>query len=130
MRKYVAIVAIALFGVATLVVSAPPKGQTQDVPLIAGDVWTKSSMIEKRSYIIGASNMMVVEYMYQMESGKVPTDDQTLIQRFFNGAEGTTVDGVIHEVDQWYKENPSEKSRPVLAVIWKDIVQPKVSVQK
>lgn len=130
MRKYLGIMAIALFGVATLVGSAPPKGESEDVPIIDGEVWKKSSMIEKRSYIIGASNLMVIEYTYQIEGDVVPTDDQTLIQRFFKGSDDTTVDEAIGQIDRWYKNNPSELSRPVLAVVWQDMILPKLAAMK
>jgi hypothetical protein len=56
---------------------------SEDIPLVDGELREKSSPAEKKSYLVGAGNLMVVEYLYQNGSKQVPSDDQTVIQRMY-----------------------------------------------
>ena len=96
----------------------------EDVQLVDGALWIKSSHSEKISYLVGAGNLMVVEYLFQTSSKKVPSDDQTIIQRLYKATDGQTLDGLIDRIDTWYKNHPDKTDQPVLVVIWKDIVEP------
>lgn len=95
----------------------------EDVPLANGKLWMESSNVEKKSYIVGVSNLMVIEYLYQEGSKKTPTDDQTLIQRFFKHSEGVTLDGIIQRIDRWYQTHPDQMDEIVIAVIWKELIK-------
>ena len=95
----------------------------EDVPLVDGELWKKSSLAEKKSYLIGAGNMMVIEYLYQKGGPQVPSDDQTIIQRLYKAMDGVTLDALISEIDQWYKKHPDKLKEPVLVVIWHEIAK-------
>lgn len=102
----------------------------EDVPLADGTLWTKSSHSEKVSYLVGAGNLMVVEYLFQTGSKNMPSDDQTIIQRLYKATDGQTLDGLIARIDTWYKDHPDKMNEPVLVVIWKDIVEPYLAETK
>jgi hypothetical protein len=105
------------------VVSLSSLAFAEDIPLANGERWQASSRPEKISYIIGISNLMVLEYLYQEGAGQRPSDDQTIIQRLYHAAEGKTLDAMIAEVDQWYSDNPDKLQEPVLIVIWNEVVK-------
>ncbi len=94
----------------------------EDIPLVDGSIWRKSSQTEKQSYIIGVSNLLSVEYAYQQGSKPPPSDEQTIIRRLYEDVDEVTLDGVIARIDQWYKDNPGMINRAVLDVIWVDMV--------
>ena len=102
----------------------------EDVPLVNGEHWTKSSRAEKVAYIVGAGNLMVLEYLYQGEAKQKPTDDQTVIQRFYKGVDGLSLDELINRIDQWYSKHPDKLKEPVLVVVWHDIVEPNLASKK
>ena len=107
-----------------LMVSLPSAGfASEDVPLADGELWSKSSRFEKIAYVVGAGNMMVVEYLYQEGAKQKPSDDQTIIQRLYKAADGVTLDEMINRIDQWYKTHPDKMKEPVLVVIWNELVQ-------
>ena len=102
----------------------------EDVPLVDGALWVKSSHSEKISYLVGAGNLMVVEYLFQTGSKNMPSDDQTIIQRLYKATDGQTLDGLIERIDTWYQDHPDKMNEPVLVVIWKDIVEPYLAETK
>ena len=92
MNRYSRAVAAALICVSVFVVALPIAALGgEDVPLVNGELWTKSSHAEKLSYLAGAQHLMVVEYLFQNGSRQVPTDDQTVIQRLYKGLDGQTL---------------------------------------
>lgn len=128
MKRNLILTAVAVVCTTALMVSLPSAGLAgEDVPLADGGLWTKSSRAEKVAYIVGAGNMMVVEYLFQEAAKKRPSDDQTVIQRFYRGVDNLTLDDLIGRIDQWYKKNPDKLKEPVLVVIWQDVVEPKLA---
>ena len=124
MKKSLIFAAVAVTCMAVLLVSLPASGlASEDVPLADGELWSKSSRPEKIAYIVGISNLMVVEYLFQEGANKKPTDDQTIIRRLFNAAEDVTLDGIIDQIDQWYEKHPDKMKEPVLVVIWQELVE-------
>jgi hypothetical protein len=124
MSKQTKIAAVAI-GCATILFFLLPHATLagEDIPLVDGDLWTESSLAEKKSYLVGAGNLMVVEYLYQEGSKQVPSDDQTVIQRLYAATDGVTLDELISQIDQWYQKNPDKMKEPVLVVIWREIVE-------
>ena len=116
--------AMALVFVIALAVSLPNLALAdEDVPLVDGELWKKSTASQKKAYIIGVGNLMVVEYLYQEGSKQMPSDDQTIIQRLYKSSEGVTLDGMTDRIDQWYKAHPDKLKEPVLVVIWNELVE-------
>ncbi len=124
MSKQLKLAAFAIVCAIALLVSLPYATlASEDVPLVDGELWTKSSLAEKKSYLIGSGNLMVVEYLYQEGSKQVPSDDQTVIQRLYKAMDGVTLDALTRKIDQWYKKHPDKLKEPVLVVIWHEIVE-------
>ena len=95
-----------------------------DLPLVDGTLWTQSSSLEKRTYLIGVGNLLDVEYAYQIKSGQPPSDDQTVVPRLYRGLDGMSLNEVIMHVDEWYERNPEQLDRAVLEVVWIKRVEP------
>ena len=124
MRKNLIFTAVAVTCMAAFLVSLPASVlASEDVPLADGELWSKSSRPEKIAYIVGAGNMMVVEYLYQEGAKQKPSDDQTIIQRFYDASDGISLDEIIDRIDQWYKTHPDKMKEPVLVVIWNELVE-------
>ena len=116
--------ALAFVFIIALALSLPNSALAgEDVPLVDGTLWTESSPVEKKSYVIGMANLMVVEYLYQEGSKQMPSDDQTIIQRLYDATEDVTLDGIIDLIDQWYKNHPGQLKEPVIVVIWNEFVK-------
>ncbi|MCC6193764.1 MAG: hypothetical protein IT518_04780 [Burkholderiales bacterium] len=97
--------------------------QAQGVPIVTGDHWTKSSVDQKKAYLLGIGNLLQVEVEYF--GNNPPSDAQSFVPRMSRGLRGESPDSVRGKIDAWYAANPSRLSRPVLEVVWTEIVVPK-----
>ncbi|HSC98770.1 MAG TPA: hypothetical protein VLI21_07700 [Casimicrobiaceae bacterium] len=96
--------------------------RADDVPMVTGEHWVKSSDEAKKAYLIGIANVLQIEHAYQATSP--PTDAQSLVPRWAKGLKGQTLDTVRDQLNRWYAAHPDQLRRPVLETIWFEIVVP------
>ena len=96
--------------------------RADEVPLVTGEQWTKSTAEVKKVYLVGIANTLQVESAY--EGATPPSDAQSLVPRFGKGLTGQTLDSVKDRLDGYYAANPDKLKRPVLETIWFEIVVP------
>jgi hypothetical protein len=96
--------------------------QADEVPLITGEHWTKSSELLKKAYLVGVANVLQVEVAYH--GTNPPSDAQSIVPRFAKGVKGHTLDSVREALDSWYAAHPDRLQRPVIETIWFEIVTP------
>jgi len=102
--------------------------QAQEVPLVTGEHWTKSTEPVKKAYLVGLTNIMQVEIAYQ--AGTPPSDAQSVVPRFARGLKGQTLDSAIATLDAWYAKNPGRLQQPVVETIWYELVTPGLKQNK
>ena len=96
--------------------------RADEVPLVTGEQWTKSTADVKKVYLVGIANTLQVESAY--EGATPPGDAQSLVPRFGKGLTGQTLDSVKDRLDGYYAANPDKLKRPVLETIWFEIIVP------
>jgi hypothetical protein len=96
--------------------------RADEVPLINGEHWTKSTEQLKKVYLIGIANVIQVETAYF--GATPPSDAQSFVPRFAKGLKGQTLDSVRETLDRWYAANPSRLQRPIIETIWFEVVVP------
>ena len=96
--------------------------RADEVPMVTGEQWTRSTTDVKKVYLIGIANTLQLESAYQ--GATPPSDAQSVIPRLTKGLRGQTLDSVKQRVDGWYAANPDKLKRPVLETIWFEIVVP------
>jgi hypothetical protein len=94
----------------------------QEIPVVTGDLWTKSSEQLKKAYLIGIANAVQVERAYA--GNNPPSDAQSVFPRLNRGLRGQTLDSVREALDTYYAKNPDKLQRPVIETIWFEIVVP------
>ena len=99
-----------------------------EVPLITGEHWTKSSEQLKKVYLIGIANVIQVETAYHGTTP--PPDAQSFVPRFAKGLKGHTLDSVRQGLDSWYAAHPDQLQRPVVETIWFEMVVPGLAKTK
>jgi hypothetical protein len=113
----------ALIALAFLALSlASFNARAQETVIVTGEHWTKSGADLKKAYLLGIANVLQVEIAY-LGSTQVP-DQQNFAPRMARGLKGETVDSVRDKIDAYYAANPSRLSRPVIDVVWGEIVVP------
>jgi len=96
--------------------------RAQEIPLVTGEHWTKSSDEQKKAYLIGMANLAYVEVAY---GGTTPASDaQSIVPRMAKGLKGQTLDSVREGLNKWYAANPQRLQRPVVETLWFEMVVP------
>ncbi len=114
-RTLIAIAAIALAGTAI-------NARAEEVPMVTGEHWVKSSEDLKKVYLVGIANIVQVEMAYHGSSP--PPDSQSFLPRLVKGLKGQTLDSVREGLNKWYAAHPDRLQRPVLETIWFEMVVP------
>lgn len=94
----------------------------QEVPLITGEHWAKSTEELKKVYLIGMANIVQIETAYHATNP--PTDAQSVVPRMVKGLKGQTLDTVRDALNKWYAAHPEQLQRPVIETLWFEIVVP------
>ena len=104
------------------------QAQAQEIPLVTGEHWTKSTEQNKKAYLVGMTNMLQVEIAYQ--AGATLAESQTVVPRFAAGLKGQSLDGAIAKLDAWYAKNPGRMQQTVVETIWYELVVPGLKQNK
>ena len=102
--------------------------RAQEVPLVTGEHWTKSSEEAKKAYLVGIANIAHVELAYG--AANPGSDAQSVIPRMVKGLKGQTLDTVRESLNKWYAAHPEQMQRPVVETIWFEMVVPTLQKTK
>jgi hypothetical protein len=92
----------------------------QEIPLVTGEHWTRSSEDTKKAYLVGIANLAQIEMAYM---GPQPvSDSQSVVPRMVKGLKGQSLDSVREALNKWYSAHPDQINRPVLETIWVELV--------
>lgn len=103
---------------------APSAKQEWLVP--TGEHWSKATATERGAYVLGILDMAMVEYQL---SGPYPKH-RTTVPKLIKALDGMTTPQIVEAVDAYYKANPDKQQRPIIEVIWFQMVVPKVGPAK
>ena len=96
--------------------------RADEVPLVTGEHWIKSSDEMKKAYLIGIANVAQVETAFS--AANPPSDTQSILPRMVKGLKGQTLDTVREGLNKWYAAHPDKVQRPVIETIWFEMVVP------
>ena len=96
--------------------------RAEEIPLITGEHWSKSTEQLKKAYLVGIANVIQVETAYHATNP--PSEAQSFVPRVAKGLKGHTLDSVREGLDKWYAANPDKLQRPVIETIWFEMVVP------
>ncbi|HUH94912.1 MAG TPA: hypothetical protein VL742_17425 [Casimicrobiaceae bacterium] len=112
----------AILAACMMLVFVSGVGRADEVPIITGEHWTKSSEEMKKAYLVGVANVLQIEIAY--EGANPPADAQSIAPRFAKGLKGQTLDSVRQALNDWYAAHPDRLQRPVIETIWFELVVP------
>jgi len=105
-----------------LLAVASGTARAQEIPLVTGEHWMKSSDEMKKAYLVGVANIVHVQLAYE---GATPASDaQSILPRMVKGLKGQTLDSVRDGLTKWYAEHPNQMQRPVIETLWFEMVVP------
>jgi hypothetical protein len=122
--RFKSLLAIACVAIAVAAAAA----SAQEIPLVTGEHWTRSSEQAKKAYLVGIANVVQVEMAFA--EGNPPSDAQSFLPRLVRGLKGQTLDTVRQTIDAWYAAHPDRLQRPVIDTIWFELVVPGLEKNK
>lgn len=104
-----------------LLLAVPALAADYDVPVVTGEHWTKSTVQERKAFLIGAATIIELEQEVQ---GATPPPTTT-IDVWCKGLSAYNFDEMLAAIDRWYAANPDKVARPVVEVMWYELAKPK-----
>jgi hypothetical protein len=102
----------------------------KSMPLLKGDVWQKVDHDAKVGFIWGAAHVILIEKILMEEIPELRRESfitkvlEARAARIQAGVAATTINEVVAQIDQYYKDHPDQLDVPVMKVIWDVAVQP------
>lgn len=108
------------------------------VEKLTGKVWMDSQPANKRAFLFGIDTVIAIDktladlrQQQAAKTGKKPVYVLSLFDKSWMKAfENTTRDQLIEQINQWYEANPQKLDRPVMDVIWYEIIEPRLKAAK
>lgn len=117
---------------------AADAGVGSPVDQFTGKYWVHSLESNRESYLFGIESAIEVEYFINArlaeraaKEGKKPG---YMLSPFAKGwmdaFRGVTRKQIANDVTKWYAEHPDQIDKPVLSVIWNELVKPRLGETK
>lgn len=90
-------------------------------PDIDGKVWMHSSDSDKRAFLLGVSNAVVLEYHLRTKRSEEPS---RFVQGWVSAFKDSRWSEMVKRIDAYYASNPTKLRRNVLDVVWHEMIAP------
>ncbi len=130
-----AILALAMAMVLALplgVQAADTQNQSADV-VLSGKQWLEASNNEKHAFLYGVTSAFEVEEYFAAKGKKGEVAQSHFAKDWLKVArqiKESDLDTILKEIEAWYKANGDKMDTPVLAVVWKECIQPRLKAGK
>lgn len=123
---------------ATEIMPEAENSKANPVDQLTGAVWQKTPDAEKLAFLFGVETAITVEYFVNgklaekaTKEGKRPVYTLSPFEKaWMKALKGVSRAEVAKMVDAWYAANPQRLDRPVMNVIWREIVEPRLDAKK
>lgn len=105
---------------AVLLAAAAMPARAGDVPLVTGEHWTKASEAEKKAFLVGAANVISVEYELRKDDRRTRPG---MINALITKLQPLSLTDISKGVDDYYTAHPDQLSRAVVEVIVTDVAK-------
>lgn len=107
------------------------------VDQFTGATWQKTPEAEKLAFLFGVETAITVEYFVNgkiaekaAKEGKRPVYTLSPFEKgWMKAFKGVNRAEVAKMVDAWYTANPQQLDRPVMSVIWREIIEPRLNAK-
>jgi hypothetical protein len=99
----------------------------EEMDILTGDEWVKLGPGHKVMFISGVAH--VVEFERHLIGKEPSRESKSLIPHLVYGLRGRPIKEVVKEIDLYYEANPGELELPVLHVLFRALVFPKLDTR-
>ncbi len=109
---------LLLLGVSSACAQGAMKSSDPDID---GMVWTHSTDSDKRAFMLGVSNAVVLEYHLRTKHSEEPS---RFVKGWLAAFKDSSWSSMVSRVDAYYANNPTKLHRNVLDVVWHEMIVP------
>jgi hypothetical protein len=109
---------------------AVQKEMQKTMPLLTGTVWQKVDHNAKLGFVWGLAHVILIEKVLMEEIPELKRESfvtkvlEAREARIKAGKTAMTMNEVVYQIDQYYKDHPDQLETPVIRVIWEVAVKP------
>ena len=111
--------------------SALASNDLNPVDIVTGELWMMSKQEEKLAYVLGIESAICIEHMLHEKAlenkkgGQTPQHNLSPFEKgWVKAFENVTRKEIVARVDSWLEAHPDQQKRPVLAIIWYELIAP------
>ena len=100
------------------------KAMGEKMPLVTGVIWQKAENNAKFAFVWGMAQVILVEAVLMEEFPELKRESfvtklmEARAARIIAGTAALTLNDVVNQIDQYYKDHPNQLEVPVIKVIW------------
>jgi hypothetical protein len=99
--------------------------QSLEMPVMTGAEWQQLGGEAKIAFIWGIGHVVTIEeHVVQRHPELAKPDFPT---KLAEGLRGVQMNTIVEELDRYYRTHPADINLPVMKVIWRQLVKPKLS---
>ena len=108
------------------------KEMEKAMPLAKGDVWQKADHNAKVAFIWGVAHVILIEKVLMEEIPELRRESfvtkvlEAREARIKAGTAAMSINDVVKQIDQYYKDHPDQLGVPVMKVIWDVGIKPNI----
>lgn len=102
------------------------------MPLLKGDLWQKANHSSKVGFVWGMAHVLLIEKVLMEEIPELRRESfvtkvlEAREARIKAGTAAMTMNDLVKQIDQYYKDHPDQLGVPVIKVIWDVAVKPNI----
>ncbi len=107
---------------------------TNPVEQFTGKYWMETELTSKEAYLFGIESALEIEYQIdkllnqdKAKTGKKSTYTLSPFEKgWIKALNGVQRRDIVKMVDSWYSAHPDQLDRPVLGVLWYEVIKPRL----
>lgn len=116
--------------------AAQPESTVSHNPIeqFTGKYWVNSTESNKEAYLFGIESMIAMDYFidkHNLQGKRSKNKTATVLSPFEKGwmeaFRDTSRKQIMDDVNKWYENNPDQMDRPVMGVLWYEVIAPRLN---
>ena len=100
------------------------KDEQNEMPVLTGEGWRIMQPDAKIAFIWGIGHVVTIEEYVKKRHPELQR--KGFQSKLAEGLRGVPMSTIVQEVDGYYQRNPDDLDLPVMRVVWRQIVKPKL----
>lgn len=98
-----------------------------DMPTLVGDLWQKMTQDDKIAFVWGFWTVVSIEEYLMVKYPQLKTENFAAKVSEASHKAPKNANEIVALVDAYYQANPNEVKKPVVAVLWDEMIKPNIT---